>query len=457
MIARLLKFCGLLGSVLLVVPSDSQAADWQAGIAKANITPSESVWMSGFASRNHRPDGKLTDLWAKGIVIADPAGHKIAAVTLDLVGLDRPTALAIRQGIEKGSGIPFSNIALFCSHTHCGPVVGNNLRSMWELEAVEDKKIDDYTAKLITDCVKVIADANADLEPVRLSWACGTATYAVNRRNNREPDVPTLREKGLLVGPVDHDVPVLAIRADDKLKAVLFGYACHATALTTVYQWAGDHPGFAMMAVEEQYPGTQAMFFAGCGADQNPLPRSTVEIAQQYGSQLAHAVHQVLDGVMKPITGELKTAYAEIDLGFSAVPTREQLEQTLKSDDRFERFRARLLLKEVETKGSVSPAYPYPIQTWKLGDGPLWIAMGGEVVVDYSLRFKSELGPDTTWVAGYSNDVMAYIPSLRVLKEGRYEGGGAMRYYGLPSPWAENVEDLIAAEVHRQAQEVGAK
>ena len=39
-------------------------------------------------------------------------------------------------------------------------------------------------------------------------------------------------------------------------------------------------------------------------------------------------------------------------------------------------------------------------------------------------------------MTGYANDVMAYIPSLRVLKEGGYEGGGAMIYYGLPTVWA---------------------
>ena len=33
------------------------------------------------------------------------------------------------------------------------------------------------------------------------------------------------------------------------------------------------------------------------------------------------------------------------------------------------------------------------------------------MVVDYSLRFKAEYGWDTTWVAGYSNDVMGYIAS----------------------------------------------
>jgi len=456
MIARLWNVCLLLGSVLLIGSSSVRADDWRAGIAKANITPADSVWMSGYAGRTHGADGKVTDLWAKGIVIADPAGHKIAAVTLDLVGLDRPTALAIRKGIEKEAGIPLSNISLFCSHTHTGPVVGNNLRSMWELPEGEGQKIDDFTAKLITDCVKVIADATADLEAVRLSWACGTATYAVNRRTNREPDVPMLREKGLLNGPVDHDVPVLAIRAGDKLKAVLFGYACHATVLD-IYQWTGDHPGFAMLALEEQLPGTQAMFWAGCGADQNPLPRRTVELAEKYGNQLARAVRDVIDGAMQPITGELKTAYAEIDLGFAAVPTREQLQETLKSDNRFERVRAGMLLSEMEKNGSVAAAYPYPIQSWKIGNGPLWVTLGGEVVVDYSVRLKNELGPDTTWVAGYSNDVMAYIPSLRVLKEGGYEGGLAMLYYGLPSPWAENVEDLIVAEVHRQAQEVGAE
>jgi hypothetical protein len=71
--------------------------------------------------------------------------------------------------------------------------------------------------------------------------------------------------------------------------------------------------------------------------------------------------------------------------------------------------------------------------------------------VDYSLRLKRELGP-TAWVAAYSNDVMAYVPSRRVLGEGGYEGGGAMVYYGLPSPWAAEVEEQIVATVHRLAE-----
>jgi hypothetical protein len=47
---------------------------------------------------------------------------------------------------------------------------------------------------------------------------------------------------------------------------------------------------------------------------------------------------------------------------------------------------------------------------------------------------------------------MAYIPSLRVLKEGGYEGGGAMVYYGLPTVWGPRIEELIVVAVHQQVK-----
>ncbi|HEX7447362.1 MAG TPA: hypothetical protein VF306_07445, partial [Pirellulales bacterium] len=76
---------------------------------------------------------------------------------------------------------------------------------------------------------------------------------------------------------------------------------------------------------------------------------------------------------------------------------------------------------------------------------------------DYALRLKADLGREGTWVAGYTNDVMAYIPSRRVLAEGGYEGGGAMVYYGLPTIWSPEVEELIVREVQRQVKGEGHK
>jgi len=85
---------------------------------------------------------------------------------------------------------------------------------------------------------------------------------------------------------------------------------------------------------------------------------------------------------------------------------------------------------------------------------PTVLALGGEVVVDYALRVKQEYGARGMVVAGYSNDVMAYIPSLRVLKEGGYEAADSMIYYGQPGAWDEQVEESIFAAIHRALERV---
>jgi hypothetical protein len=84
------------------------------------------------------------------------------------------------------------------------------------------------------------------------------------------------------------------------------------------------------------------------------------------------------------------------------------------------------------------------------------IALAGEVVVDYSLRLKAELPGSPVWVAGYSNDVFGYLPSVRILQEGGYEGGGAMLYTQLPGPFAPSVEKRVVDKVHELVKKVRA-
>ena len=60
------------------------------------------------------------------------------------------------------------------------------------------------------------------------------------------------------------------------------------------YKWSGDYAGFAQIELEKLYPGSVALFYQGAGADQNPLPRRTPELAIQYGKELAVAVERVI-------------------------------------------------------------------------------------------------------------------------------------------------------------------
>lgn len=441
---------------VLTSPLTAAADGWKAGAAKTKITPEQPMWMSGYAARTRPAEGTMIDLWAKALVLEDPAGHRAALVTMDLVGIPRDLSLAVREAIETKYGLSKPQIMLAVSHTHCGPVVGRNL-PMFFFDDAQRKLVDAYAAALQQKLIAVVGEAIEAIAPCSLAWGNGQATFAVNRRNNKEADVPGLRERGLLAGPVDYDVPVLSVRdAERQLVAVVFGYACHATVLD-FYQWSGDYPGFAQAALERSHPGATALFWAGCGGDQNPIPRRQPSLAEQYGGKLAEAVGRVLDGAMQPIEENLTASYREIELPFGPLPSREELQQQAGSGNKYEAARARQLLSEVDAGKPLKPSYPYPVQVWRLGREVKLIALGGEVVVDYALRLKADLGREGTWVAGYTNDVMAYIPSRRVLAEGGYEGGGAMVYYGLPTIWSPEVEELIVREVQRQVKGEGHK
>lgn len=448
-----------LGAVLLLVwialvgQSGQAVAAWKAGAARAQITPVEPMWMAGYASRDRPAEGKSTDLWAKALALEDEEGHRAILLTLDLVGISRTLSVAVCERITKRFGLQRSSIAICTSHTHSGPVVGKNLAPMhYELVSANARQsIEQYADRLLVTMINLVGEALEDLEPCTLQHGVGEATFAINRRNNPQPEVPARRAAGTLVGPVDHDVPVLAIRSDDKFKAVVFGYACHATVLSWM-QWSGDYPGHAQIELEQRLPDCQAMFWAGCGADQNPVPRRTNELAKHYGRRLADAVESVLlTSKMAVVEPSLDTTFSTIDLELGQLPTPDELRQVEKSGNRFEQSRARLLLSQIAAGKPLLQTYPYPIEVWKLGADLRWVMLGGEVVVDYALRLKSEL-EGHVWVAGYSNDVMAYIPSRRVLREGGYEGASSMVYYGLPTLWAPTIENAIVEEVKRQLE-----
>lgn len=428
------------------------AQDWCAGAASVVITPEKPMWMAGYASRTKPAEGKLTELWAKALWLRDGTGKQATLITLDVVGVDRALGLAIRERIAKEHDLPLANVIIATSHTHSGPVVAGNLRPMHLdiIPAPEQEKVRAYAKQLEEWCSEAVKKAKGICVPAVLQFGHGLSTFAVNRRNNGEGAVPELRAKGRLVGPFDHEVPVLVARnLEGEPLAIVFGYACHATVLDG-YQWCGDYPGYAQIEVERAFPGAIAMFAAGCGADQNPIPRRATELASLYGAALARAVTDAVNAPMTKVSPSFAANYLETRLKLAHVPTREELDADLKSTNPYIVARAKHLADELAKDGKISDEYPYPVARWKLGNEIDWWFLGGEVVVDYSLRMRLDTPPQErgkVWVTAYANDVMAYIPSRRVHREGGYEGGGAMLYYGLPSPWNEDVEDRVFAMV----------
>jgi hypothetical protein len=179
-----------------------------------------------------------------------------------------------------------------------------------------------------------------------------------------------------------------------------------------------------------------------------------VKLARNHGQVLAAAVEQVLEKQMQRVRGPLRTAFDLVALPFQAAPDRAELQRRLSDQNHYVRLHAQQLLAALDREGGLAAAYPYPIQVWQFGGNLTLIALAGEVVVDYALRFKARYGFAQTWVAAYSNEVPAYVPSRRVLLEGGYESGDAMVYFGHPAPSEASVEERIAAQVHERVQQV---
>ena len=418
---------------------------WQAGFAKAKITPEPGLWMAGYAARDHAAEGTMHDLWVKALALADNDGHKGVLVSLDLLGLPESMYANVCSKAKKQCGLDASQIMLCASHTHCGPVLRGALYDIYPMDDDQRARIEKYSSTLEDILVETITKALAQMKPAKLAVGASETSFAANRRALRTGATGA-------AAPVDHVVPVMTVRSsEDDLQTIVFGYACHATTLMA-YQWNGDYPGFAQLALEEKYPGVEAMFIAGCGADQNPNPRRTVELCQQHGQALADAVCDALDNPMEPIAPEIRTAISLIELPYGEQPGDEYLEKTAKGTNYAARWAGRLL-KQKQTGKPFAKSYPtYPVQAWRLGNYQL-VALGGEVVVDYVLALREKLGPNV-WVAAYTNDVMAYIPSSRVRAEGGYEAG-AFSVYGLPAmSWSADVEQRVVGAAEKLSEQL---
>jgi len=442
----------ILVIVFLLIACNLQGAEMKAGIATRVITPQLPFWMTGYGSRTKPATGVLHDVWAKALVLEENPGSRVVIVTTDLLGLSHEVSEAIASRISKKYGINRSQLLLNSSHTHSGPVVWPALSMIFDLNLADQQAAARYTLKLTDDIVAVIDSAISRLAPMQVWSGHGSATFAMNRR---EPTANGIINGKNPNGPVDHDVPVLKVTTPGGvLKAILFGYACHNTTLNT-YEINGDYAGFAQIDLQKAYPGVTALFMMGCGGDQNPQPRGTVELAMQHGKSLSEAVQKALAGELHPVRPPIRTDYTTVDLEFAPFELVTYQKEILSTDKYIQR-RAKLML-EAWNKGWDISHYPYPLQVVRFNKDLTILSMSGEVVVDYSLNMKKKYSNENLFVAGYCSEVMCYIPSLRVLKEGGYEANESMIYYGLPGPFAENVEDKITTAIHRIMKHVGAK
>jgi putative membrane-bound dehydrogenase-like protein len=420
-----------------------QPAPIEVGVAAVDITPNYPVRLGGFGFRREESEGVTQRIWAKALAIGSDAEGPAVVLAVDNCGVPDAMVEEVAQRLNRACGLPRERFAVTFTHTHTAPMITNVFITLFSVPIPPEHQahIDRHTAELTDHLEQVSLAALKDRKAARLSWGVGSAAIAKNRRTPG--------------GPVDHDLPLLAVKdLDGKLRAAWVSYACHAVTLSN-NRIGGDWPGYAQEAIEKNHPGAVALVSIGCGADQNPVSGVTgdkVEIAAGQGAEIAAEVERLLAGYLAPITAPVTAKFERFDLPLDALPDRAEWERRV-AQGSYIGYHAQVQLARLDRGEKLKDRIGYSVGTWTFGDQLAMVFLPGEVVVDYSLRLKRELDRSRLWINAYANDAPCYIPSERVLKEGGYEGGGAMTYYDVPGKLAAGLEEKIVSAVRKQLPE----
>lgn len=359
------------------------------GVATIDITPGYPVRMYGYASRKTESEGVAGRLYAKAMAVGSDAGDGPAVLlTVDCGAVPRDLKNAVYTRLARKAKIKPERFVLANAHNHSGP----NLKGASTLPPEHRDRLVRYGRELEANLAKVALEALASRRPCRLAWAEGQVGFAANRRVLK--DGKWAGFGAVPGGAVDHSLPLLRVTdTEGKLVAIVVNYACHATTLRSDFKKIhGDWVGCAQACIEADFPGAVALICIGCGADADPCPHGTAELAAQHGRALANEVKRLLGKPLTPISPELSARMATLTVPYTNA-----------------------------TKSDEQPPFNYPLVTWRFGNDLAMVFLTGEVVADFSLRLKRERAGTRLWISAYAHEVPCYIVSERLLEEGGYE------------------------------------
>jgi len=364
------------------------------------------------------------------IIAADAIGF-----SNDLLGPGRNFTQEVRERIHRLTGVPSANILLATSHAHSTPETCN-LRRLLDTPATAP-----WLEVIMDQLASAASIAFSRCQPSRLKAGSGEVEGLSRNRRMLGPDgrIATSPQGAVPSGPIDPQVGVLLVESPEgEARAVLTNFACHPVTVQVNPLVSADYPGIAMTTVEKMLPGcASSLFLQGACGNLNPI-RNTTDFAdvERYGLMLAGEVVKVAarcSAPNYPLNGEqlavLSTTYtlAVRDLPdpapFQAAFDEAAAEAAAaKSDaERAGALRKQRMAEEtlvLIARGTKS--MPAEVQVMRIGDVAL-VALPGEPFVELGLEIKRRSPAAHTFVVGYANDWIGYLPTQVAWEQGGYE------------------------------------
>jgi len=411
----------------------------RAAVASTDITPPVGVELCGYGFYLERAStGVLDSLSARALVL-ESGSERVAVVACDLLGVSRDLARTTRLLVQETTGIPPCCVMLACSHTHAGPATVP-VRGCGEMSP-------GYVAGLPQRLADVVARAAEAVEPARLGFARGVA-----------PGLGFNRVEGE-VGPLDEELLLMAVQArDGSPLAVAYHATAHGvTHLSCNTLLSADWPGAASRLIAESGAG-EALYLAGASGDVNPVLAHTGR-GDEAGKLVADAAAALLRDIRYADEVTVGGAAEDIALPLERLP-REALQALAEAartrlagpdtpETAAERNTARVDLEWAEQlvredrEGRARDVLVTEVQALHIGEG-LLLAHGSELFCEYGQALKARFTPRPTFVVGYANDFIGYVPDPEDFARGGYAAATVPKICGY-HPFASDVGSRLVA------------
>jgi hypothetical protein len=380
----------------------------KAGVVKIDITPPVGIELSGYGLYNNRRSTSIKNrLYSKSLVLSDDS-NSIAIVANDLFGINKDTTKVIRETVEKKTGIPKNHILLACTHTHHGPAT-LFLRACGKINK-------DYLNILSKDIAGGVALAYSKLQYAKIGTGKGNLdTVSINREKKN--------------GSIDPEIGVIKIdNLQNKSIAYLINFSCHSVVMPVNTMISSDYPGILADTIEKVKTGSVGMFLQGACGDINPVLTNTGKL-KQMGAALASETLRVEERILTTTEATIESKLKNVKLPLN-IPSEEEIKKVVhKSRRKFGEKWGKVFLEWAESlleKVENNPKKEMEIETQLIRIGEtILIAQPSEMFVEFCLEVKKRSLYENTFLIGYANDYIGYIPNEEDYKRNSNFGGYA--------------------------------
>ena len=405
----------------------------EVGAAKVDITPTNNVWLGGFAARYKPSEGVHDPLFAKAFFISSRSSEALL-ISCDLLNIPEELYSIASEKISSETGIEQNAILIAATHTHSGPSLSPNISSSANHE---NKSNNAYYRSL----PGLIAEAGIRAVEKSRSGYIGFGSTSLNISfNRRKKDGPTDPEL-IVAFATDHDKNPIA---------VTINYACHGVVLgPSNYQISSDFMGYATRTVESLIKDkVVSLFFNGADGDLNPITckgyacNGTFDDVERLGLALSDRAIDAIQNVTLLDNIEIGHAFKKMDVELEK-PSLELAEKMYRDQENYIKSfsssrspteaipadkieEATAVLKYLRKNLDKIKTQSFPdktvanLQAIRIGDYAI-LALPGEPFVELGLKIKSSSPFKLTSVFSYANGYVGYIAPLTSYEEGGYE------------------------------------